>query len=207
MESVKNVAAQPFKTFVLPHTNIPRARAKRPTSQTWPKSSPQTAATESEHEKGPSDAMEGAFLPKSPNVQWEDAPSEGMCNRDPVRIHQHHYSDIMSKWLGESEKLIKNVLKKARQRSPSIVFINELDAMGSSRDTGSTSNSWLSQIKNELLSQMDGVRIRMRAFWSWEQRTCPGSSIQHSIDDFKGVFVLVCRMRRPEPVYSRWYWR
>ena len=34
-------------------------------------------------------------------------------------------SDLVSKWLGESEKLVSNLFSLARERSPSIVFIDE----------------------------------------------------------------------------------
>ena len=46
--------------------------------------------------------------------------------------------ELFSKWVGESEKAVREVFRKARQVSPSIVFIDEIDALGSER--GSSSN-------------------------------------------------------------------
>ncbi|ESN97689.1 hypothetical protein HELRODRAFT_193180 [Helobdella robusta] len=63
-------------------------------------------------------------------------------------------SDLMSKWLGESEKLVKNLFELARQHRPSIIFIDEVDSMCSSRnDNDSEANR---RIKTEFLVQMQG---------------------------------------------------
>jgi transitional endoplasmic reticulum ATPase len=64
--------------------------------------------------------------------------------------------EIMSKWVGESEKAVRMIFKKAKQVSPSIVFLDEIDAIaprrGGSSDTGSTE-----RVVNQLLTSMDGL--------------------------------------------------
>jgi katanin p60 ATPase-containing subunit A1 len=64
-------------------------------------------------------------------------------------------SSIMSKWLGDSEKLVRALFDAARYYAPAIVFIDEVDALTGSRD-GSEHEAML-RVKNELLSQLDGM--------------------------------------------------
>lgn len=61
----------------------------------------------------------------------------------------------MSKWLGESEKLVKNLFELARQHKPSIIFIDEVDSMCSARSDNE--NDSVRRIKTEFLVQMQGV--------------------------------------------------
>ena len=42
-------------------------------------------------------------------------------------------SDLISKWQGESEKMVRNLFEKAREVKPSIIFIDEVDSLVSSR--------------------------------------------------------------------------
>ncbi|XP_014785875.1 vacuolar protein sorting-associated protein 4 isoform X1 [Octopus bimaculoides] len=64
-------------------------------------------------------------------------------------------SDLVSKWLGESEKLVRTLFDLARDQKPSIIFIDEVDALcGSRTDTESESAR---RIKTEFLTQMQGV--------------------------------------------------
>ncbi|VDM16019.1 unnamed protein product [Hydatigera taeniaeformis] len=64
-------------------------------------------------------------------------------------------SDLVSKWLGESEKLVKNLFELARQHRPSIVFIDEVDSLCGSRSENESESA--RRIKTEFLVQMQGV--------------------------------------------------
>ncbi len=67
-------------------------------------------------------------------------------------------SDLVSKWLGESEKLVRNLFEMARERRPSIIFIDEVDSLCSSREgSGGSSGDSTTRIKTEFLVQMQGV--------------------------------------------------
>ncbi|KAJ8968694.1 hypothetical protein NQ317_007341 [Molorchus minor] len=64
-------------------------------------------------------------------------------------------SDLVSKWLGESEKLVRNLFELARQHKPSIIFIDEIDSLCSSRSDNESESA--RRIKTEFLIQMQGV--------------------------------------------------
>ncbi|RWS09226.1 vacuolar protein sorting-associated protein 4B-like protein, partial [Dinothrombium tinctorium] len=65
-------------------------------------------------------------------------------------------SNLVSKWLGESEKLVKNLFDLGRQNRPSIIFIDEIDSLCSSRSDNESESA--RRIKTEFLVQMQGVK-------------------------------------------------
>lgn len=66
--------------------------------------------------------------------------------------------ELISKWVGESEKAIREVFKKAKQASPSIIFLDEFESIAGARTSNSGEGSDVSnRVVNQLLSSMDGV--------------------------------------------------
>jgi len=64
--------------------------------------------------------------------------------------------EILSKWVGESEKAIREIFRKARQAAPTIIFFDEIDAIAPMR--GISSDSGVTErIVNQLLAEMDGI--------------------------------------------------
>ena len=65
--------------------------------------------------------------------------------------------EILSKWVGESERAIREIFRRARMVAPAIIFLDEIDsiapARGSRVDSGVTD-----RIINQLLTEMDGIK-------------------------------------------------
>jgi len=63
--------------------------------------------------------------------------------------------ELVSKWVGESEKHIREIFKKARQVAPCIIFFDEFDSISQHR--GSSLNDSTERMVNQLLTELDGV--------------------------------------------------
>jgi vacuolar protein-sorting-associated protein 4 len=64
-------------------------------------------------------------------------------------------ADLISKWQGESEKLVRNLFELAREAGRAIIFIDEVDSLCGSRSEGESDS--MRRVKTEFLVQMDGV--------------------------------------------------
>ncbi|MCI4341416.1 MAG: AAA family ATPase [Thermoplasmata archaeon] len=65
-------------------------------------------------------------------------------------------SDVMSKWYGESENRVADLLRTARERAPAILFMDEIDAIAKRRDMY-TADDVTPRLLSILLSEMDGI--------------------------------------------------
>ena len=66
-------------------------------------------------------------------------------------------AELLSKWLGESEKLIRSLFKVARLKAPSLIFMDEIDSVATKRGEGSESGGER-RVKTQLLSEMQGLK-------------------------------------------------
>ena len=67
--------------------------------------------------------------------------------------------EIFSKWVGESERAVREIFRKARQAAPSIIYFDEIDAITSGREDVSGTQVY-SSIVNQILVEMDGIENR-----------------------------------------------
>ena len=65
--------------------------------------------------------------------------------------------ELLSKWVGESEKAIREVFRKARQASPTIIFFDELDSITPVRGSGFGSSQVTERVISQILTELDGL--------------------------------------------------
>ena len=66
--------------------------------------------------------------------------------------------ELLSKWVGESEKGVREVFRKARQAAPCVIFFDELDSVAPRRSGGEAGDSRVAErIVSQLLTEMDGL--------------------------------------------------
>ncbi|HLI45752.1 MAG TPA: CDC48 family AAA ATPase [Geobacterales bacterium] len=66
--------------------------------------------------------------------------------------------ELLSKWVGESERGIREVFKKARQAAPCVVFFDEIDAIAPARGSRLGDSGVTERMVNQLLTEMDGIQ-------------------------------------------------
>lgn len=64
-------------------------------------------------------------------------------------------ANLISKWLGESEKLVRELYEQARKEAPSIIFFDEVDSLASARGQGE--NDAMRRVKTQLLQAIEGI--------------------------------------------------
>jgi transitional endoplasmic reticulum ATPase len=65
--------------------------------------------------------------------------------------------EVFSKWVGESEKAVRELFRKARMAAPCIIFIDEIDAIAGKRSGGENDSNASERVVNTLLTEMDGL--------------------------------------------------
>lgn len=67
--------------------------------------------------------------------------------------------EMLSKWVGESERAIREIFKKARQVAPCIIFFDEIDSIGGARSAFSDDAKVSERVVNQLLTELDGLEV------------------------------------------------
>ena len=65
--------------------------------------------------------------------------------------------EVLSKWVGESERAVREVFRKARQSAPTIIFFDELDSITPVRGTGLGSSQVTERVISQILTELDGL--------------------------------------------------
>jgi transitional endoplasmic reticulum ATPase len=97
--------------------------------------------------------------------------AKALANESGVNFISVKGPSLLSKWVGESEKGVREVFKKAKQASPCIIFFDEIDALVPTRG-GHSDSGVTERVISQFLTELDGI------------------------EELKGVFVLAATNRR-----------
>ncbi len=84
--------------------------------------------------------------------------AKAVANESEANFIAINGPEVLSKWVGESEKAVREIFRKARLSAPCIILIDELDAIAPARGGGDEGNKVTERIVNTLLTEMDGMR-------------------------------------------------
>jgi transitional endoplasmic reticulum ATPase len=65
--------------------------------------------------------------------------------------------ELLSKWVGESEKGVREIFRKARQAAPCIIFLDEIDALVPRRGSGGSGSHVTENVVSQILTEIDGL--------------------------------------------------
>ncbi|KAJ3359061.1 spermatogenesis associated protein 5 [Allomyces javanicus] len=82
--------------------------------------------------------------------------AKALANESQLNFLAVKGPELFSKWVGDSEKAVRQVFRKARAAAPSIIFFDEIDAIATRR-SGGDSSSVSDRVLSQLLSELDGI--------------------------------------------------
>lgn len=83
--------------------------------------------------------------------------AKAVANESGVNFISVKGPELMSKFVGESEKGVRETFKRAKQTAPCIIFFDEIDALAPTRGTGITDSHVSERVISQLLTEMDGL--------------------------------------------------
>ncbi|KAM9457025.1 ATPase family gene 2 protein homolog A [Clarias gariepinus] len=83
--------------------------------------------------------------------------AKALANESKLNFIAIKGPELLSKYVGESERAVREVFRKARAVSPSIVFFDEIDALAVERSSSSRSSGVADRVLAQLLTEMDGI--------------------------------------------------
>ncbi len=103
----------------------------------------------------------GAEVPKGillsgPPGTGKTLLAKAVANESETNFISVKGPEFFSKWVGESEKAVRETFRKARQAAPTIIFFDEIDALAPTRGTSSDSHT-SERVISQMLTELDGL--------------------------------------------------
>jgi len=106
--------------------------------------------------KAKTNPPKGILLHGSPGT-GKTLIAKAVANESEVNFISISGPSLMSKYIGESEKGVREVFKKARQASPCILFFDEIDALVPQRGGGGDTTRVTERVISQFLTELDGI--------------------------------------------------
>ncbi|MBI79574.1 MAG: AAA family ATPase [Gammaproteobacteria bacterium] len=86
--------------------------------------------------------------------------AKAIANESGVQFLQVKGPELLSKWVGESEKGVRNIFSKAKKMAPCVLFLDEMDSILSDRREIGAGSKALTGVVNQFLCELDGIESR-----------------------------------------------
>jgi transitional endoplasmic reticulum ATPase len=83
--------------------------------------------------------------------------ARAIASQVSASFYEQSAAGLLSKWVGESEQRVAKLFARARENRPTIIFIDEVDALLARRNTDSSSR-WEERVISQFLHELDGLR-------------------------------------------------
>jgi transitional endoplasmic reticulum ATPase len=107
-------------------------------------------------EKGDVKPPKGILLHGPPGT-GKTMIAKAVANESEANFISIKGPELISKWVGESEKGVREVFRKARAAAPCVVFFDEMDAIAPRRTSGETDSQVTERVVSQILTEMDGL--------------------------------------------------
>ena len=105
-------------------------------------------------------AMGCGVLMHGPPGTGKTMLAKAVANLSAAQFLQVKGPELLSKWVGESERGVRTLFAKARKMSPCIIFFDEFDALGRDRVALGEGSHAHASVVNQLLTELDGIEAR-----------------------------------------------
>lgn len=107
-------------------------------------------------QKGDVKAPKGILLYGPPGT-GKTLIAKAVANESEANFISIKGPELISKWVGESEKGVREVFRKARAAAPCVIFFDEVDAIAPRRKSGEADSQVTERVVSQLLTEMDGL--------------------------------------------------
>ena len=106
--------------------------------------------------KGDVKAPKGILLHGPPGT-GKTMIAKAVANESEANFISIKGPELISKWVGESEKGVREVFRKARAAAPCVIFFDEMDAIAPRRSSGQSDGQVTERVVSQILTEMDGL--------------------------------------------------